>query len=647
MGYEEEQKSWKSYGWNNDSVTTRISRRGPDGAVSSETHATGTSRGVLGDGTQTNFVANNDQTAVQGDRFVDIRGSDNEYAAGGRTIISKGDFNLRVGSLNAAAANLDALIKEGIHKEKSKFEIKRTDYKSIYNSPEQQKSGTPKPCPECSQGKTYPAINSKIEEELNKLLATPLDWLQNIVSKFAELIGLEIKLPDVKIKFPGLELISFPPPALCEVCRGAGESPFTYDGEWAPEEGKERIQQMYEDAGSQLAAAEESMGDGGNYLVEVSRNMMINVGMAVNKNSDIRIDDKGKKSPQGISIGEERVYQKQVETPVIEKVHVDDLMGGTFTVCAGNGCNFVVGSRGLNFDCFGTCKINGSRVDIAGAQVNISSKNEVNLFSDKRIAMEGAMVSMKSTSGQVLMENNMGVSGNAIIAGGAHIEGETFLNHVTAPLELQATEKTPILYGQSHPKDEKKVGFVKRGTVIKCMIKVVNDGIRNLAGDVKGESTLCYLTVIDEPKNNVPVYSAVMPEELQEGATDIQPEDEPDKCGIYVYPHNHLFRGIPTTLMGSNKDLRIAAKDLEGKKAVPPKEVSQDGLKGPSSLKEKNFVDKEMWDKNSQGDFEMEPYFINMSTSEDVTVPSPGEPTEFEQEPQLPWPTLTGHVPLG
>jgi hypothetical protein len=128
-----------------------------------------------------------------------------------------------------------------------------------------------------------------------------------------------------------------------------------------------------------------------------------------------------------------------------------------------------------------------------------------------------------------------------------------------------------------------------------------------------------------------------MPEELQEGATDIQPEDAPDKCGIYVYPHNHLYRGIPTTLMGSNKDLRIAAKNLEGKEVVPPKEVSQEGLKGPASLQQKNFVDKEMWDKNSQGDFDMEPYFINMSKSGEVTVDSDGSPFTFEQKPYKSW----------
>lgn len=639
MSEDNDDKVYRGYSYKNNSAMTEEHRGVSGGMLSRRTHISGTGDGILPDGTRTAIVANNSQEAVLGSTYRDIRGSDNKYVAGGQTTVSRGDVNVRVGNLNAAAANLDAMIKEGIHKEKAKFEIQRTDYKSIYNADGQSKSGSPKPCPECSQGKKYPAVNSKITEELNKIQDSIISFLEGILTEIiSKLIGIiakflgfqrapkvDVNLDKFKIKFPGLEMIAFPPPGKCKVCNGTAESPFSYDGNWAKESGKENIKQMYEDAGNQLAGAEESMGDGGNYLVEVSRNMVVNVGMAMNKMSDIRIDDKGKKSPLGVTVGEERTYQKQAETPLVEKVHVDDLMGGSLTFIAGNGANFVVGSRGLNFDCFGSCKLNGSRVDIGGAQVNISSKNEVNLFSDKRLALEGAMVSMKSSSGQVVMENNLGVSGNAIIAGGAHVEGELCVNHVTAPLELQKTEKAPILMGQPHPTIPKIMGYIQNTLEFDCLISVDTPSIANAAGPVAGTARGRIKVLVDVPIRSIG----------KDGA-------EPDKASLYVYPHNHIFRNLPLTLVGSNKDVRMAGAQMEGKSPVPPSEP-KNGLKGPEELASKNFNESEMIDDNQNAKEKIKVHLISF----DEKASSPAGTTEstskttFAQTNYKSWKELT------
>lgn len=635
MGEDVDNQVYRGYSYKNNSAMTEEHRGVSGGMLSRRTHISGTGDGILPDGTKTSVVANNSQEAILGNRYKDIRGSDNKYVAGGQTTVARGDINVRVGSLNAAAANLDALVKEGIHKEKAKFEIQRTDYGSIYNSPGQSKSGSPKPCPECSQGKTYPAVNSKITEELDKIQDTIVTYvsgiLQTLVNFIAKFLGFQrapkitVNLDKYKIKFPGLENISFPPPGKCKVCSGSGESPFSYDGNWSKEPGKEKIKQMYEDAGSQLAGAEESMGDGGNYLVEVSRNMVVNVGMAMNKMSDIRIDDKGKKSPLGVTVGEERTYQKQAETPLVEKVHVDDLMGGSLTFIAGNGANFVVGSRGLNFDCFGSCKLNGSRVDIGGAQVNISSKNEVNLISDKRLALEGAMVSMKSSSGQVVMENNLGVSGNAIIAGGAHVEGELCVNHVTAPLELQRTENTPILMGTTQPGVAKIIGYVQNKLEFDAELTVEGGCIYNEAGCVTGKAPVKIKLTVDVPVRSIGADGAA-----------------PDESCLYIYPHNHIFRNLPLTLVGSNKDVRMAGAQMEGKSPVPPTEPVN-GLKGPPELASKNFNEAEMVDNNhnSQEDITVHPIsFADSSPSPAGTTESTSK-TTFTQSSYKSWKELT------
>ena len=602
------------------------------------THKTGTGHAILDDGTVSDFSSADAQRATMGSEYADTRGSKNVAVAGKYNLNSKDDYVVRIGSLNTSAAQAQKSLLEGIHDNKNLFEIQRTEGGSIYSSTKQKKSGTPKPCPECSQGKKYPAINSNVLEELSKLPDTVLSWTEGALQKavdsvlgalssllpfLGKTLEYKVELPKPNITFPGLELINFPPPSKCKVCRGKAESPFSYDGEWAPEPEKEKIQQLYEEAAPSIAAAEASLGTGGNASMEVTRNMVINVGCAVNTMSDIRIDKKGKKTAVGVSVGEERTYQKQAETPLIETVHVDDLAGGTFTLIAGNGANFITGARGLNFDCFGTTRISGSHVNIAGAQVNIASQNEVNLSSGSALNLKGAALSLGSGSGQILVENNLGVTGNAILQGGAHIEGELCVNHITAPMELQKTEMSPMLMGQTHPKASKKLGFLQKGT----QIRIAPMGVTGLKDSVGGEVTApagAIITIDDD----VPIFTL--------GADGA----EPDEQSLFVYPHDHIFRNLPLTLTGSNKDVRVAGAAMEGKQPVPPSEV-KNGVKGPPEFADTHFGNADTIEQNQNSSEKLEMKLVSFKPKEGGGG-SNSNKAEFEQSSYPEWDYFTG-----
>jgi hypothetical protein len=45
---------------------------------------------------------------------------------------------------------------------------------------------------------------------------------------------------------------------------------------------------------------------------------------------------------------------------------------------------------------------------------------------------------------QVLIDSGLGVNKNVIIGGGLHVEGELFVQHITAPVEFQITEHCDI-----------------------------------------------------------------------------------------------------------------------------------------------------------------------------------------------------------
>lgn len=574
----------------NSGCMTEITKSVTGSNVYQRTHKSGSGESYLNDGTVSRISTANEQKAILGDEYQDIRNNKNVHISGQHLESTKDDYILRIGSLNVAAAQADKRIKEGIHDTKNLFETQRAEGGSVYSSTKQKRSGTFKPCPECSQDKELEAVNADQEKELGKANESLLGFLEPLAGK------LGFKVPKTAIRFPGIEPVKAPAVPECKTCKGTGLSPYTYNGDWAPEPEKQKIQQMYEDAAPQIAAAEEGLGDGGNALLEVTRNMVINVGCAMNTMSDIRIDKQGKQISTGIAVGEERAYQKHDAGPLIEKTHVDNLAGGTLTINAGNGLNIISGARGLNLSCFGCTKIGGSHIDIGGAQVNISSKNEVNIASGAALNLKGSSLSMSSGGGQVLFEENVGVTGNLLAQGGAYFEGEVFVQHVTAPLELQPTEKSPILYGTTHPTIPKIIGFLPAGTVLAGQINV-QPGEMKAGGDVVSGTSQGTITL----STDVAIVS-------------IAGGKKPDDGCLYIYPHNHLFRNLPLTLGGSNAEIRKAATACEGKEPVPPTEPKNE-LKGPDSLKDKNFVDGKMYDKNIGGDKESESFMLDLARS--------------------------------
>ncbi len=102
-----------------------------------------------------------------------------------------------------------------------------------------------------------------------------------------------------------------------------------------------------------------------------------------------------------------------------------------------------------------------------------------------------------------------------VIGGGLSVEGETYLQHVTAPAETQVTNTTQAL------------GQTVQGAII---------GYVNYTWTDPGGS------------NTVPVY----------GGT-IAGQPVPDT--ITTYPHTHTFNNIPLTLTDTNESTRNSAKN--------------------------------------------------------------------------------------
>jgi hypothetical protein len=152
-------------------------------------------------------------------------------------------------------------------------------------------------------------------------------------------------------------------------------------------------------------------------------------------------------------------------------------------------------------------------------QINLNASHGVHIASESNLELQSLKTIVLRTNRQVYVESSMGIKNNLIVGGGLAVEGETYLQHVTAPLEVQQTENTVVLGKFAIDQDRRLI-------IGEC----------NIAGEF------------------YPVYAK---------ATDDL---------IVTYPHSHHFNNIPLKLMESNEDVR---KDAHNNKINAHNTVAQ------------------------------------------------------------------------
>jgi hypothetical protein len=570
---------------NNSGAMTNVTNNSTGNQSKHEIHITGTSNSYLNDGSKTSFVTADSNKMVMGSNFSEVRGSNNQYTEGPSTSITRGDRIKRVGSLNTSAAQGEKAILKNIDQYKALFETKRTSGGGVFNSLQQSKSGTGRKCPACSSGKQRPKIDgSSLIEQFDSISQTALSVL---------LPGFTI--PSFPIKGLSLANAAYPPPGECKVCGGKGTSPSSMGGKFPPEEKKQQIGKMYVESASALSNFEQSLGEGGNDITEVTKNMVVSVGCAFNDMDAVRVDPEGKFFNSEVSIGKEGPYTKQTTSPLVEPKHVDDLSGGTFTLIANNKAAFIVGAGGIQFQTPGIVNIYGAISNITGEQVNISSSNEVNVGGGQRLHLEAKILSLKGRGGFVQIDSNLSVDNNLIVQGGACIGGNLHVLNVTAPMTFQPTEELMESWGITNDKERKIVGYLEMGTILQLTVPsgvIVNDpSDQSQIGVLKSNQVIAYTVTQDTP-----IYSMTNTKSM------------PDQDAVRVYAHRHWFRNLPLTLTGKVSEVYEAGATLaqnSPQAPTPPK----NGKTGPSPDKE--FNSKENYDNNksdgytpaSYGDF--------------------------------------------
>lgn len=288
---------------------------------------------------------------------------------------------------------------------------------------------------------------------------------------------------------------------------GGGKSAATERGEWELDEEAAEIGDAILELQDTLSAIEQRMGNGGDSSKFTKRNKFEQIGASFNDYPSIRIDEKGRSQPFEIVVGGTGAFKNHDYIPHVEEVdNSSNFPCGNDNKVVGNSYTRNVGSGGINLKTTGTVEFGGATLKTGFKKININASHGISIASESGLELMSLKTITLRTNRQVYVESSLGVKNNLIVGGGSYTEGETYLHHITAPLEVQQTQDTELLGKFATNRDRRLV-----------------IGEVNFGG-----------TWFD-------VYAMATP--------DL----------IITPPHSHHFNNIPLRLMRGNEDVRKIA----------------------------------------------------------------------------------------
>jgi len=480
----------------------------------------------------TNLVTGNDQKLVLKTQFETITNNKNVHVKKAYNVGVDESRWTRIGDWrNKDAYRQWVELNRPIADTRSRFAIKRSQAAPATSSLtmpagsiNQQRSGTFAPNPVLSQ-EFVAVVSAPVPD--NIYFSTPVasartgnqaNTLETAVLEVAAESSFAVTLSSV----PVLEYI------VASGVSGSdnfvGEDPelsaSTQDGEWDADESYADISNFETAQSQRMLEYEQKFGTGGDDTIEILRHKYEIVGNVFNDTQSVRVDSIGRAEFNEMLICTETAFASQKPSPLVERVANDGKFPcGNYSLTICNSFNCTVGSGGIHMITLGTVDVAGSQVVISGSnELIMSSSGDVKIASGGRFNITADTITLSQSAGkQVGIDCSLGVRNNVIIGGGTYIEGELYVNHVTAPVEIQETELTE-LYGRPDNVNSKIIGYV----------------------------TIPGVEVVI-----LPVVSCIPSAGLFNEADSI----------INV-PHSHNFRNLPLKLVDNNKSLRTAAMPM-------------------------------------------------------------------------------------
>lgn len=291
-----------------------------------------------------------------------------------------------------------------------------------------------------------------------------------------------------------------------------------------------------------LNPIEKRMGNGGDDILFTKRHKVENIGATFNDYPSVRVDEIGRLQSTEVGVSEDRVFKHHDYVRHVEEVENEsNFPCGNYTLAVGNRYNVLVGSGGVQIKTSGSISLNGSYVKVTGIKIDMAADAGISIGSESHVDIYAKKIQFRSER-QVYVDGSFGVLKNIIVGGGAFIEGELYVNHITAPVEVQETLHTKV-FGEIIDDYEIGYAYLDPGVYIGSGYGYTESWYYDEEGNFVDTSSSVSVDVYGSG-NILPVYGVATPDSLK------------------VYDHSHHFHNIPLRLTRSNKNMRnLATKE--------------------------------------------------------------------------------------
>lgn len=304
-----------------------------------------------------------------------------------------------------------------------------------------------------------------------------------------------------------------------------------------------------------LIEVERQIPAGGSAQFNFEKNKTENVGIYANLTIPTRKHTACFR-PKTVQIESKGSTIKNETVQYVEEVENSRFPCGTYNLCVSNRYNVDVGAGGLSIKSVGSFRIQGNARGVISAtdEIYISSKGNINLASSDDISIVSKSLRLQG-SNQVLIDSNLGVKSNLLVNGGAFIDGEVFLNHISCPAEVQYTGGGIGSFGQLMFRGgESGTSIGGAGTAVIAYADV--SYIKTLYNSIAAKKAPW--TLGDKiPVLVLPDSGATLASNAGNNGNFKNPE-----YSIFVYPHEHPFNNIPLSFVTGNEKMRSAASKM-------------------------------------------------------------------------------------
>lgn len=213
-------------------------------------------------------------------------------------------------------------------------------------------------------------------------------------------------------------------------------------------------------------------GDGGDQHIEITKDYFVRVGAVNNTFPAVRVDPIGGIVLAGVVQGDTGPSSIYRETNLVEYTGNDsNFPCGNHTISCGNKFAVDSGAGGIVLKTTGVSEIAGVATKISGLHlIELTTSGNISLDASRSLTITADILSLRQRNNkQIALGGSVGVENNITVGGSAIVNGELYLQHVTAPAEIQTTDQTYNIKGWTH--SNQAVGYIPEGRIIVRLTK--------------------------------------------------------------------------------------------------------------------------------------------------------------------------------